>query len=240
LAAETGLPVGVKSAVGDLTFWEQLADLMASTDRGVDFIDIDGGEGGTGAAPLIFMDSLSLPFRAGFSRVYGVFAERGLDHDVVFGGSGKLGVPDNAVVAFALGCDMLNVGREPMLAIGCIQAQKCHTDRCPTGVATQNKWLVRGLDPDLKSVRCANYLKVLRRDLLKVAEACGVEHPSLISPDSVELLDAGAGATTLRELYGYEPSWGLPSAEDRQRIAELMSATVPQGGTAPPSPDAVG
>jgi glutamate synthase domain-containing protein 2 len=240
LAAETGLPVGIKSAVGDLAFWSQLADLMGSTDRGVDFINIDGGEGGTGAAPLIFMDSLSLPFRAGFSRVYGEFARRGLDHDVVFGGSGKLGLPDNAVVAFGLGCDLLNVGREAMLAIGCIQAMKCHTDRCPTGVATQNRWLVRGLDPDLKSVRAANYLKVLRRDLLKVAEACGVEHPSLISADSVELLDAGADATTLRQLYGYEPHWGVPSPGDRARIAELMASTMPQGGTAPPSSDAVG
>ena len=68
---------------------------------------------------------------------------------------------------------MVNVGREAMLAIGCIQAQKCHTDTCPTGVATQNTWLARGLDPALKSVRAANYIKTLRRDLLKVAEACG-------------------------------------------------------------------
>ena len=109
----------------------------------------------------------------------------------MFVGAGKLGLPDNAVVAFALGCDMVNVGREAMLAVGCIQAQKCHTDRCPTGVATQNRWLTRGLDPDLKSVRAANYLKTLRRDLLKVSEACGVEHPALIDADAIELLDAG-------------------------------------------------
>src|SRR3712207_8013078 len=88
-----------------------------------------------------------MPFRLGFSRVYSVFAEAGLHEEVVFVGAGKLGLPDNAVVAFALGADMVNVGREAMLAIGCIQAQKCHTDTCPTGVATQNKWLARGLDP---------------------------------------------------------------------------------------------
>jgi glutamate synthase domain-containing protein 2 len=240
LAAETGLPVGIKSAVGDLTFWEQLADLMASTDRGVDYIHVDGGEGGTGAAPLIFMDTISLPFRTGFSRVYRVFAERGLDHDVVFAGAGKLGLPDNAIIAFALGCDLVNVGREVMLAIGCLQAQKCHTDRCPTGVATQNRWLTRGLDPDLKSVRAANYLKVLRRDLLKVAEACGVEHPSLISADSIELVDANRDGTTLRRVYHYAERWGVPSEEDRARIAQLMTATHVQGGSAPPSPDAVG
>ena len=210
LAAETGLPVGIKSAVGDLEFWETLADLMGRTGRGVDFINIDGGEGGTGAAPLLFTDSVALPFRLGFSRVYSVFAERGLHHDVVFIGAGKLGLPDNAVVAFALGCDLINVGREAMLAVGCIQSQKCHTDRCPTGVATQNRWLTRGLDPTLKSVRAANYIKTLRRDLLKVSEACGVEHPALIDVDRVELVNAGASSVTLRELYRYQPGWGQP------------------------------
>jgi len=82
-----------------------------------------------------------MPFRLGFSRVYSVFAEHGIDDRVVFMGAGKLGMPDNAIVAFALGCDMVYVAREAMLSIGCIQAQKCHTDTCPVGVATQNKWL---------------------------------------------------------------------------------------------------
>lgn len=240
LASETGLPVGIKSAVGELGFWGELAELMATTRRGVDFVTIDGGEGGTGAAPMIFADSVSLPFRLGFSRVYRVFAERGVHHQVVFVGAGKLGVPDNAIVAFALGCDMVNVGREAMLAIGCIQAQKCHTDHCPTGVATQNRWLTRGLDPTLKSVRAANYVKTLRRDLLKVAEACGVEHPSLIDSDMVELLDAGISGTTLREVFGYEPGWGRPGSADRAGIVSLMTATAPRGGSAPPSPDAMG
>jgi glutamate synthase domain-containing protein 2 len=169
-----------------------------------------------------------------------VFAERGIHHQVVFIGAGKLGLPDNAVVAFALGCDMVNVGREAMLSVGCIQAQKCHTDRCPTGVATQDPWLTRGLDPQLKSVRAANYIKTLRRDLLKVSEACGVEHPALIDADAVELLDAATRSTTLRALLGYQPEWGQPSARDREAIVALMTATAPQGGSATPSPDAVG
>ncbi len=87
---------------------------MADTGRGVDHVTIDGGEGGTGAAPLVFADSVSLPFRLGFSRVYKIFAEAGLHERVVFVGSGKLGLPENAVVAFALGADMVNVGREAM------------------------------------------------------------------------------------------------------------------------------
>ncbi|MGY1915414.1 FMN-binding glutamate synthase family protein [Blastococcus sp. SYSU DS0973] len=240
LATETGLPVGIKSAVGDMEFWEELTELMSSTGRGVDFVTIDGGEGGTGAAPLIFTDSVSLPFQLGFSRVHALFARAGLADDVVFIGAGKLGLPDNAVVAFALGCDMVNVGREAMLAIGCIQAQKCHTDTCPTGVATQNSWLAHGLDPALKSARAANYIRTLRRDLLKVAEACGVEHPSLIDTDSVEVLTGRTASRPLREVYGYEPGWGLPSAADRAAVVALMTGEGSEGGTAPPSEDAVG
>jgi glutamate synthase domain-containing protein 2 len=222
LAEETGLPVGIKSAVGDLEFWTELAELMDGTGRGVDFINIDGGEGGTGAAPLVFTDSVALPFRLGFSRVYREFARRGLQEQVVFVGAGKLGLPDNAVVAFALGADLVNVGREAMLAIGCIQSMKCHADTCPTGVATQNRWLAHGLDPQLKSVRLANYVTTLRRDLGKVAEAAGVEHPGLIRTDDVEILDGQTVALPLREVYGYEPGWGLPSAQDQHEVTALL------------------
>jgi glutamate synthase domain-containing protein 2 len=240
LATETGLPVGIKSAVGDMGFWHELTELMATTGRGVDFVTIDGGEGGTGAAPLIFTDSVSLPFQLGFARVYSTFARAGLQEQVTFIGGGKLGLPDNAVVAFALGCDMVNVAREAMLAIGCIQAQKCHTDTCPTGVATQNAWLAHGLDPALKSVRAATYISTLRRDLLKVAEACGVEHPGLIDTSAVEVLTGRTASRPLSEVYEYEPGWGLPSAADQAEIARIMTAEATQGGSAPPSPTAVG
>jgi glutamate synthase domain-containing protein 2 len=239
LADETGLPVGIKSAVGDMELWHDLARLMGRGDRGLDFVTVDGGEGGTGASPLIFTDAVALPFRLGFARVYGAFAEQGLTDRVVFIGAGKLGLPDNAVVAFALGCDMVNVAREAMLAIGCIQAQRCHTDSCPTGVATQNPWLAHGLDPALKAVRAANYIKTLRRDLLKVAEACGVEHPGLIDVDMVEILHGHSAATPLQEVYGYGPGWGLPSPADRAEIVRLMTASEPQGASAAPSATAV-
>jgi glutamate synthase domain-containing protein 2 len=223
LADETGLPVGIKSAVGEMGFWEELARQMAETGRGVDFVDVDGGEGGTGASPLVFTDAVALPFRLGFSRAYRCFAERGLHERVVFMGAGKLGVSDNAVVAIALGVDLINVAREAMLAAGCIQAMKCHTGTCPTGVATQNPWLARGLDPELKSIRVANYIRTLRRDLIKVAEAAGVEHPGLIGPDVVEIVSRLAEGVPLHEVYGYQRDWGLPSAADRQAVIELMT-----------------
>lgn len=239
LAQETGLPVGIKSAVGDLAFWEQLVTQMSGGGRGVDFVTIDGGEGGTGAAPLVFADSVSLPFRVGFSRVYAAFAEAGIAHDVTFVGSGKLGLPDNAVVAMALGADLLNVGREAMFAVGCIQAQRCHTGRCPTGVATQDPWLEHGLDAQLKSVRLANYVKTLRRDLLKVAESCGVAHPALIDVDDIEVLYGNNTASLLRDVYGYQPGWGRVSDEQARVLNGLMES-APSGGSARASAHATG
>jgi glutamate synthase domain-containing protein 2 len=225
LGEETGLPVGIKSAVGDLDFWRDLTGLMARRDRGVDFVNVDGGEGGTGASPLIFTDAVSLPFRVGFARVYAEFARHGLHEDVTFIGAGKLGLPDNAVVAFALGVDLVNVGREAMLAAGCIQAQKCHTGGCPTGVATQHPWLTRGLEPVAKGKRVANYVRTLRRDLLKVAETCGVPHPALIGPPMIEVVDTLSEGRLLDHIYGYEPEWGYPSEADRDRIARVMAGT---------------
>jgi glutamate synthase domain-containing protein 2 len=189
---------------------------------------------------MVFTDHVSLPFRLGFSRVYSTFARQGLADRVVIVGSSKLGMPDNALVAFALGADMVTVAREAMLAIGCIQAQKCHTDTCPTGVATQSPWLARGLDPELKSVRAANDVKTLRRDLLRVAQACGVEHPGLVRPDDLELLSGRTTSTPLGELYGYANGWGLPSAADQEAIRHLMAGTAPTGDSAPPSPTAAG
>ncbi len=226
LAEETGLPVGIKSAVGDLRFWNELAHLMAHSERGVDFIAVDGGEGGTGAAPLAFSDHVSLPFKLGFTRVYREMAEQGLHERIVFVGSGKLGLPQNAFLAFSLGCDCIGVAREAMLAIGCIQAQKCHTGHCPTGVATQSPWLVRGLVPSDKAARLANYMMVLRKELLALSHASGHVHPGLIEPDRFEILDDHFGARTPMDLFGYQPDWGRPSAEDRAAIRAIMQQPV--------------
>jgi glutamate synthase (ferredoxin) len=223
IASETGLPVGIKSAVGDSAFWEDLGRLMAGGKRGVDFITIDGGEGGTGAGPLVFTDHVALPFKVGFSRVQKIFTEHGLHQQILFVGSGKLGFPEAAVFAFALGCDTINVGREAMMAIGCIQAQRCHTNHCPTGVATQHPWLVRGVDPTSKAARLANYIITLRKDVLALSRACGVPHPALITADQLELLDDRFGASTIAELFGYGRGFGLPSPTDCEEARRLMN-----------------
>ena len=223
LADRTGLPVGIKTAVGDEAFFRDLARLMADTGRGIDFLTVDGGEGGTGAAPLAFADHVSLPFKIGFSRVYRCFAEAGVTDRIVFLGSGRNGLPVSALLAFALGCDGVNVGREAMLALGCIQAQRCHTGRCPTGVTTNSRWRQRGLDPTLKSVRCANYVEALRRELLELTHACGQLHPALVTTDHLALLDENYGTRSTREAFGYEPGWGLPSPTQQADARALMS-----------------
>jgi glutamate synthase domain-containing protein 2 len=225
LAEATGLPVGIKSAVGEMAFWHDLAKAIDTTGRAPDFVTIDGGEGGTGAAPLVFSDHVALPFKLGFTSVYRAFAERGVHERVVFIGSGKLGFPEQGMLALALGCDMINVAREAMLAIGCIQAQECHTGKCPTGVTTQNPWLVAGLDPTLKSARLANYLITLRKELLQLANACGELHPALVPLERFDIVD-GFATRSATEVFGYTGvDWGLPHEHDRAEIRRAMEAS---------------
>jgi glutamate synthase domain-containing protein 2 len=153
---------------------------------------------------------VSLPFRAGFAEVYRTFAERSMHEKVVWAGAGKLGFPGEALLAMALGADMINVGREVMLAVGCIQAQECHTGHCPTGVATHSKWLTRGLDPTDKASRAGHYIMSLRHELLQLAHACGQPHPSLVSGRSIDLMLEGDQTVGLWERYGYDERWRTP------------------------------
>jgi glutamate synthase domain-containing protein 2 len=227
LAEATGLPVGIKSAVGEQRFWDQLAARMAATGAGPDYVNVDGGEGGTGAAPLVFGDHVSLPFLRGFPRVYRAFAEAGLHDDVVFIGAGRLGLANRGLTAMAMGADLVNVAREAMLAVGCIQSQRCHTGRCPTGVATQNPRLERGLDPADKSVRCAYYIAALRQELLRLGRACGHRHPGLVGPDQIEFLSDGHDSTDLAEVCGYRPEWFRPGTATVAALDECWPARVP-------------
>ncbi len=204
IAKATGLPVGIKSAVGHLPFWQELANEMRSSNQGPDWITIDGGEGGTGAAPLTFADHVSLPFKVGFTRVYKTFLEKEMADKVVWIGSGKLGFPDRAIVGFAFGLDLLNIAREAMLSIGCIQAQKCHTDRCPAGIATQSSYLQHAVQPEIEALRFARFCQSLRSEILSVTHACGYEHPSEFTMEDIELGAGPAQFKTLKELYGYE------------------------------------
>lgn len=205
IAEKTGLPVGIKAAVGQLQMWEELAKIMKETGRGPDFITIDGGEGGTGAAPRAFADHVSLPWVYGFSSVYKLFQSYSLTEKTTFIGSGRLGLPDSAVMAMAMGADIINIAREAMLSIGCIQAQICHTNRCPVGIATNNKWYVSGLDPALKSERFYNYVKAFSKEINEITHACGYEHPSQIKMQDIDVSMGDNNKTVcLKDVYGYE------------------------------------
>ena len=201
LADETGLPVGIKSAVGEIKFWEDLAAIANTTGRAPDFIAIDGGEGGTGSAPLAYTDHVSLPFKIGFSKVYRAFSDQGMNDKIVFIGSGRIGFPIESLFAFALGCDMVGVAREAMMSIGCIQAQRCHTGHCPAGIATHSKWLMGGLSPTLKSARLANYIVTLRQEIIKLSASAGLAHPSLLTKDHFEILDDQFGSRPAGEIF---------------------------------------
>ena len=222
IASETGLPVGIKSAVGQSAFWTDLSREMAERQLGPDFITIDGGEGGTGAGPLVFTDHVALPFWQALGTAYGAFCDVGLTDDVVFIGSGKLGLPSRAALALNLGVDLLNVGREAMMAAGCIQAQRCHTGHCPTGVATQNRWLERGLDPTDKGARVGHYIVGLRKELTRLSYACGVEHPALIGPSAVSVVRGARTMTTAHDWYGIDPAF-THSARKCAALAALGS-----------------
>ena len=207
IADRTGLPVGIKSAVGKTHLWDDLADKMLLRGTGPDFITIDGGEGGTGAAPPSFADHVSLPLFSGFALVYEIFQIRNLTDKIVFIASGKLGLPANAARAFAMGADVINVAREAMMSIGCIQAQLCHTNKCPSGVATQSKWLQAGIDPTIKSERFYNYVKYFRQELIQLTQASGYEHPCQYKmTDIVTTTSDNHIIRNMEETYGYAKS----------------------------------
>jgi glutamate synthase (ferredoxin) len=205
LAKESGLPIGIKSAVGQQNFWTELAQRMKARGVGPDFISIDGGEGGTGAAPLAFSDHVALPFKVGFARVYKSLQNEGVADKTVWIGSGKLGFPDRAIIGFSMGCDLIHVAREAMLAIGCIQAQRCHTGHCPAGVATHSAWFQRGLNVDEKALRFSRYLQTFRKEILSLSHACGYHHPCQFTSDDVEVSTGVNQFTPLSKVLGYKP-----------------------------------
>jgi len=204
IAEATGLPVGIKAAIGKTEQWKELAHIMKTTNRGPDFMTIDGGEGGTGAAPPSFADHVALPWIFAFAEIYRIFKDNDLSDKIVFIGSGKLGLPAHAAKAFAMGVDCINVAREAMLAIGCIQAKVCHNNTCPTGVATQSKWLQAGINVTNKSQRVHFYFKNFRKELLEITHACGYEHPCQMTMDDVDISLGDKNLTkTLSTAFGY-------------------------------------
>ena len=180
---------------------------------------------------MTFADHVALPFKVGFGRVFPIFQQAGLSQRITWIGSSKLGFPDRAIVALALGCDVIQVAREAMLAIGCIQAQKCHTGGCPAGVATQSRWLQAGLNIDNKAKRLSAYVKGFRKEMITLSLAAGYRHPKQFSGDDIELSTGVNRFSTLSEMIGYRAD---PASE--QEVAAVLSDAVAAvgGGQTPP------
>lgn len=178
-----GKPAGFKLCVGHP--WEFLAITKAMLETGItpDFIVVDGKEGGTGAAPLEFMDHLGMPLRDGLSFVHNALVGVGLRGRVRIGASGKVISGFDIARAMALGADWCNAARGFMFAVGCIQSQSCHTDLCPTGVATQDKTRMRALHVPDKAERVANFHKSTLEALAELTGAAGLAHPGEFRPE---------------------------------------------------------
>jgi glutamate synthase domain-containing protein 2 len=177
-----GKPAGFKLCVGHP--WEFLAICKAMIESGIypDFIVVDGNEGGTGAAPLEFMDHLGMPMREGVNFVHNALVGINARHRIRIGAAGKIATAFDMARAMSLGADWCNSARGFMFALGCIQSLSCHTDRCPTGVTSQDPVRNRALVVPHKSERVYNYHNATLRALAELIAAAGLEHPQQIRP----------------------------------------------------------
>jgi len=177
LQDETGKPVGIKIVLGHEESIRDIARHMKETGEAPDFITVDGGEGGTGAAPVSLADRMGMPILHAIPVVDNILREFGVRDETVLVASGQIAKGDDVAIAIAMGADMVNIARGNLIAEGCIMALRCHTNQCPTGITTQDPRLRRGLDPRDKYVKVANYNKVLQRELLMFMKSAGVATP---------------------------------------------------------------
>lgn len=177
-----GKPAGFKLCIGHR--WEFMAICKAMLETGItpDFIVIDGKEGGTGAAPLEFMDHVGMPLRDGLSFAHNALIGVGLRDRIKLGASGKITSAFDMARVMALGADWCNSARGFMFAVGCIQAQSCHTGTCPTGVATQDPARQRALVVPDKAARVQSYHQNTLIALTELVAAAGLSHPSELRP----------------------------------------------------------
>jgi glutamate synthase domain-containing protein 2 len=172
-----GKPVGFKLCVGDPS--EFIAICKAAQESGLlpDFVTVDGAEGGTGAAPLEYSNHVGMPLRDGLAFVVDTLTGFGLKEEVRVIAAGKIITAFHLARALALGADLCNSARGMMLALGCVQSLACHSNRCPTGITTQNPRLVRGLDVDDKGARVARYQGETIHALLDLISSAGLSSP---------------------------------------------------------------
>jgi glutamate synthase domain-containing protein 2 len=204
-----GKPIGFKLCVGHKSEFLAICKAMIKTGIYPDFITVDGGEGGTGAAPLEFSNSVGMPLREALAFVYDALTGFDLKQHIKIIASGKVATGFDLVKNFALGADMCNSARGMMFALGCIQALECNRNTCPTGVATQDKSLMKGLVVEDKKARVANFQKQTVSSAIQMIGAAGLKHPDDIHRMFIYRRVSHSEIKTYAELFPYAPKGSL-------------------------------
>ena len=201
----TGRPCGVKTAVGGRDFINELCEavLRRGLDAAPDFLVIDGGEGGSGAAPQVLADHMALPITEALPSIVDALIEAGLRDRVRVVASGKLVTSAKAAWALCAGADFVNTARGFMLALGCIQALRCHTNTCPSGVATHNRRLQRGLVVEEKYLRVAHYARNMAKEIDMIAHSCGLRHARELRREHVRIVQDANRSIALSMMHPY-------------------------------------
>ncbi len=190
----TGKPVGVKFVAGDPEFLEDWFEDCERRPEGCpDYVQIDGGEGGTGAAPSALIDYVGLPITIALPMVAAARERHGLEDRIRIVASGKLITPDKVAWALCMGADFVSSARGFMFSLGCIQAMKCGSGHCPTGVTSVNPRLIAGLDPTDKAARVARYSQQVIEEVQTIAHACGLADSTDFRPRHVTDIERGVG-----------------------------------------------
>ncbi len=208
-----GKPIGFKCCIGQKSEFIAICKAMLHTGIKPDFISIDGAEGGTGAAPLEFSNSVGMPYREGLAFAYNALVGFNLKKEITLIASGKIVSGFDIVRAIALGADATYSARAMMMAVGCIQALECNTNTCPTGVATQDAELMKGLVVDDKKHRVANYHRETIISFVELMAAAGIDHPDRINRSHITRRVSETAAHSYMKLYPYIPEGCLLQAE---------------------------
>ncbi|MGO9427847.1 FMN-binding glutamate synthase family protein [Rhodoblastus sp.] len=223
-----GKPVGFKLCLGQPVEFLSLCKAMLASGVTPDFIVVDGKEGGTGAAPLEFMDHLGTPMREGLNFVHNALVGAGLRDRVKLGCSGKILTAFDMARAMALGADWCNSARGFMFSVGCIQSLSCHTDNCPTGVATQNPWRGRAIDVSDKTVRVANFHAATLQCLAELTAAAGLDHPNQFELDHFRRRVSESSVISFADLFpALQRAEFLRGAEDA-RLRAIWDRASPE------------
>ncbi len=199
----TGKPVGFKSVIGASGWLEELCELIVKRGEecAPDFITIDGGDGGTGAAPMPLMDNVGLTLRESLPMVANILQKHKLRDRIRINASGKLIAPSEVAWALCAGANFISTARGFMFALGCIQSLKCNKNTCPTGITTHNPRFQRGLVPHRKNLRVAAYHKQLTREVEIIAHSCGVDHPGRLDRMHVRIVQNTGRSLPMNEIY---------------------------------------